>query len=113
MVRDISSNYRNHFREGRVVEMTGSAYAAGFPWQDFVRQFERQLGRNCAVFDDIKEEFRAAMSSRRGHQGRSQQHFGPQWGMFGGGGMFAPPWGPPPPRWRGPKARRGDVRAAI
>ena len=26
--------------------------------------------------------------------------------------MFGPPWGPPP-RWRGPKARRGDVRAAI
>ncbi|NUR97115.1 MAG: hypothetical protein HOV67_17890, partial [Kribbellaceae bacterium] len=61
--------------------MTGSAYAAGFPWQDFVRQFERQFGqfgRNCAAFDDIKEELRAAMTCRRGHHGRSQQHFGPQ-----------------------------------
>ncbi|GAA1585953.1 MULTISPECIES: PadR family transcriptional regulator [Kribbella] len=95
--------------------MTGSAYAAGFPWQDFVRQFERQLGRNCAAFDDIKDELRAAMTGRRGHQGHRGGHqgFGPQWGMFGGGQMFAPPWGPPPPRWRGPKARRGDVRAAI
>ncbi|GAA3148911.1 DNA-binding PadR family transcriptional regulator [Kribbella aluminosa] len=95
--------------------MTGSAYAAGFPWQDFVRQFERQVGRNCAAFDDIKDELRAAMTGRRGHRGHggTQQGFGPQWGMFGGGQMFAPPWGPPPPRWRGPKARRGDVRAAI
>ncbi|MGZ0151268.1 PadR family transcriptional regulator [Kribbella sp. WER1] len=93
--------------------MTGSAYAAGFPWQDFVRKFEREVGRNCAAFDDIKDELRAAMSGRRTHQGhRGHQGFGPQWGMFGGGPMFAPPWGPPP-RWRGPKARRGDVRAAI
>ncbi|MER7248019.1 PadR family transcriptional regulator [Kribbella sp. NPDC000426] len=85
--------------------MTGSAYAAGWPWQ--------QLARHCSNFDDILDELRAAMTGRRGHQGhRQQQHFGPQWGMFGGGQMFGPPWGPPP-RWRGPKARRGDVRAAI
>ncbi|WP_350281233.1 PadR family transcriptional regulator [Kribbella sp. HUAS MG21] len=86
--------------------MTGSAYTAGWPWQEFVRQFERQ----CGSLEDLKEELRAAMSGRRGHRGH-QQHFGPQWGMFGGQ-MFGPPWGPPP-RWRGPKARRGDVRAAI
>jgi DNA-binding PadR family transcriptional regulator len=85
--------------------MTGSAYAAGWPWQQFAR--------HCSNFDDILDELRAAMTGRRGHQGhRQQQHFGPQWGMFGGGQMFGPPWGPPP-RWRGPKARRGDVRAAI
>ncbi|HZX03963.1 PadR family transcriptional regulator [Kribbella sp.] len=99
--------------------MTGSAYAAGFPWQDFVRKFEqkfeREVGRNCAALEDLKNEWRAAMTGRRGHQGHSAHHqgFGPQWGMFGGGQMFAPPWGTPPPRWRGPKARRGDVRAAI
>jgi DNA-binding PadR family transcriptional regulator len=58
--------------------------------------------------DDIKEELRAAMTGRRTHHGHP---FGAQWGMFGGQ-AFGPPWGPPP-RWRGPKARRGDVRAAI
>jgi DNA-binding PadR family transcriptional regulator len=51
-------------------------------------------------------------AGKRGHHG-----FGP-WAMFGGGpGPWGPPgrpWGGPPP-WgrRGPKARRGDVRAAI
>ena len=83
--------------------MTGSTYAAGWPWQ--------HLARHCANLDDIKEELRAAMTGRRGHTHHGQQHFGGQWGMFGGQ-TFGPPWGPPP-RWRGPKARRGDVRAAI
>ena len=91
--------------------MTGSAYAAGWPWAQFARHCS-----NFSNFDDLKDELRAAMSGRRGHQGHQghshQQHFGPPWGMFGGGQMFGPPWGPPP-RWRGPKARRGDVRAAI
>ncbi|TDD29782.1 PadR family transcriptional regulator [Kribbella turkmenica] len=82
--------------------MTGSTYAAGWPWQ--------HLARHCSAFDDIKEELRAAMSGgRRTHHG--QHPFGAHWGMFGGQ-MFGPPWGAPP-RWRGPKARRGDVRAAI
>ena len=87
--------------------MTGSAYAAGWPWAQFAR--------HCSTFDDIKDELRAAMSGHRGHRGHGghQQSFGPPWSRFGGGGqMFGPPWGPPP-RWRGPKARRGDVRAAI
>jgi len=82
--------------------MTGSTYAAGWPWQQFAR--------HCSTLDDIKDELRAAMTGQRtrhhGHRGS-----GPQWGMFGGQ-MFGPMWGPPP-RWRGPKARRGDVRAAI
>lgn len=82
--------------------MTGSTYAAGWPWQ--------HLARHCSAFDDIKEELRAAMTGRRTHHGH-HPFSGPQWGMFGGQ-MFGPPWGPPP-RWRGPKARRGDVRAAI
>ncbi|MGW6279868.1 PadR family transcriptional regulator [Kribbella sp. NPDC055071] len=85
--------------------MTGSTYAAGWPWAQFAR--------NCSTFDDIKEELRAAMTGRRAHTHQGHQGFGPQWGMFGGGSqLFGPPWGPPP-RWRGPKARRGDVRAAI
>ncbi|TCC56403.1 PadR family transcriptional regulator [Kribbella pittospori] len=88
--------------------MTGSTYAAGWPWQ--------KLAQHCSAFDsvvdDIKDELHAAMTGRRGHRGHHQPFSG-QWGMFGGGGqMFGPPWGPPP-RWRGPKARRGDVRAAI
>jgi DNA-binding PadR family transcriptional regulator len=80
--------------------MTGSTYAAGWPWQ--------HIARHCSALDDIKEELRAAMTGRRTHHGHP---FGAQWGMFGGQ-AFGPPWGPPP-RWRGPKARRGDVRAAI
>jgi DNA-binding PadR family transcriptional regulator len=84
-----------------VVDMTGSTYAAGWPWQ--------RIARHCSLFDDIKDEVYAAMTGRRTHQGHHP--FGAQWGMFGGQ-AFGPPWGPPP-RWRGPKARRGDVRAAI
>jgi DNA-binding PadR family transcriptional regulator len=86
--------------------MTGSTYAAGWPWQ--------HIARHCSAFDDIIDELRAAMTGRRthhGHQPSGTHPFGAQWGMFGGQ-MFGPPWGPPP-RWRGPKARRGDVRAAI
>src|SRR6266511_2215675 len=81
--------------------MTGSTYAAGWPWQ--------HIARHCSALDDIKEELRAAMTGRQTHHGHHP--FGAQWGMFGGQ-AFGPPWGPPP-RWRGPKARRGDVRAAI
>jgi DNA-binding PadR family transcriptional regulator len=81
--------------------MTGSTYAAGWPWQ--------HLARHCSAFEDLKDELRAAMTGRKTHHGHHP--FGAQWGMFGGQ-MFGPPWAPPP-RWRGPKARRGDVRAAI
>ncbi|MDX6252743.1 MAG: hypothetical protein QOF10_6103 [Kribbellaceae bacterium] len=87
--------------------MTGSTYAAGWPWQ--------QIAQHCSLVDDIKNEWAATMTGRRGHgHGRGgQQPFGSQWGLFGGP-LFAPPWGTPGPRgWRGPKARRGDVRAAI
>lgn len=50
--------------------------------------------------------------NRHGHHG-----FGP-WAMFGGAGFRPGPWsgpwaGPGGPGRRGPKARRGDVRAAI
>jgi len=85
--------------------MTGSTYAAGWPWQ--------RIAQHCSVFDDMKEDLFAAMTGRRGHRAHHQPFGGGQWGMFGGGGqMFGPPWGPQQ-RFRGPKARRGDVRAAI
>lgn len=81
--------------------MTGSAHTVGWPWQ--------QLARDCSFIEDVKKEW-LAMSGRRGH---GHHPFGAQWGMFGGP-MFGPTGGPGGPRgWRGPKARRGDVRAAI
>lgn len=83
--------------------MTGSTHAAGWPWQ--------RIAQQCSFVDDIKQDLFAAMTGRRGHAG--QRPFGAHWGVFGGQ-MFGPPWGPGGPRgWRGPKARRGDVRAAI
>lgn len=79
--------------------MTGSAYAAGWPWQ--------QRKQQC-TFDDLRTELFAAMTGRRG-----QHPFGGHWSTFAGP-MFGPPWAPGGPRGgRGPKARRGDVRAAI
>jgi len=88
--------------------MTGSTYAPGWPWLRFAQ--------HCISDDmmqDLKREWFAAMTGRRGHRGH--QGFGGPWAMFGGGpGFGPPPWGPGGPRgWRGPKARRGDVRAAI
>jgi DNA-binding PadR family transcriptional regulator len=89
--------------------MTGSASVGGWPG----------FGRlDCEGFEQLKEEFRAAMTGRRGGRGQ-QQTFGGHpfgggqnpfgaWGMFGG-----PQWGAGPRGFRGPKARRGDVRAAI
>jgi DNA-binding PadR family transcriptional regulator len=87
--------------------MTGSVYAAGGPWLRFAQQ--------CSFPDEVKREvgdWIAAMTGRRGHRG--QQPFGGHWGMFGGP-PFGAPWAAGGPRggWRGPKARRGDVRAAI
>jgi DNA-binding PadR family transcriptional regulator len=84
--------------------MTGSTHAVGWPWQ--------QIAQHCSFVDDLKRDWVAGMTGRRAHHG--QHPFGAQWGMFGGGPMFGPPWAPGGPRgWRGPKARRGDVRAAI
>ncbi|TDD61991.1 PadR family transcriptional regulator [Kribbella antibiotica] len=82
--------------------MTGSAYAAGWPWAG--------AQRNCGddFFENLKRELQTALNGRRGHRGGHQGFGGPQWGMFGGQHFGPPPWVP-----RGPKARRGDVRAAI
>lgn len=73
-------------------------YATGMPWA-------AGRTRRCHA---MASEWMATMSGKRGeHHG-----FGP-WAMFGGGGPWAGPWGGPPWARRGPKARRGDVRAAI
>ena len=76
--------------------MTGATWAMGNPWQ--------QLGREL-------DECLTQMSGRHG----SHHHRGNHFGMFGGPAGFGPPWGPAGPRgpWRAPKARRGDIRAAI
>ncbi|WBQ06693.1 PadR family transcriptional regulator [Kribbella sp. CA-293567] len=91
--------------------MTGSAYAGG--WHGFGRL-------DCSAFEQVKEELRAAMTGRKG--GHGFQHggrppfggpgpFGGQ-GPFGAWGFGGPPWANPRGS-RGPKARRGDIRAAI
>ncbi|MFI0349304.1 PadR family transcriptional regulator [Actinomadura sp. 9N407] len=73
-----------------------------------------------------------AAHAARGHEQRGgcgpRTEAGPQFGwMFGGGGPGPGPWGPPGPPWargrggpwgrgtsgRGPRARKGNVRAAI
>lgn len=88
--------------------MTGAAFAAGAPWA--------RHGKACV------EDFVSAMGghqgrrSRGGHAGHEHgQGFGPPWAMFGGHMPWGgPPWpGGPKGAWRPPKARRGDVRAAI
>ena len=57
----------------------------------------------------------AAMSRHHGHYGeRGRRGFPGPWAFFGGAGPWTPPGfgGPRGPR-RGPRARRGDIRAAI
>ena len=79
----------------------GGAYAMGAPWH----RFAGACGPEWAHLDN----WLAKMAGSRGP--RSQQGFG-QWGGGFGGTPFGPWWGPGRP-WRAPKARRGDVRAAI
>ena len=87
----------NEPREDRVI-MTWT-YAAAGPWLGF------EQGCGPGTRDAVADLF-ARMTGHSGHRGR--RSFG-SWAMWGG-----PPWGP---MWtgggRGPKARRGDVRAAI
>lgn len=90
------------------------AYAMGAPWLRF--------GFGCGG-EDLERRLRerwAEMSGGRDRQTRERQRMrGSGWGGFGpgfGGGQFGGPGfgGPPWARgMRGPKARRGDVRAAI
>lgn len=83
-------------------------------------------GHYCGTRDEPLSEavsdWSAAMSGKRGGQhgswghrgphGHGQHGFGP-WAMFGGPPPWAGPGGGPPWARRGPKARRGDIRAAI
>jgi DNA-binding PadR family transcriptional regulator len=80
----------------------GGAYAMGAPWMHFA-------GRCNPVWGKSLSDWLAKMAEQRGYRG--QQAFG-QWGPFGGPPPFGPWWGPSR-SWRTPKARRGDVRAAI
>jgi DNA-binding PadR family transcriptional regulator len=86
--------------KAKVINM-GGAYAMGAPWLRFA-------GRCNPEWNDLSD-WLAKMTGFRGHSG--QQPFG-HWGMFGGA-PFGPPWWAGARAWRGPKARRGDVRAAI
>ena len=79
----------------------GGAYAMGAPWMHETGRCHPAWGRDLG-------DWLAKMTGHRGPRG--QQAFG-QWGTFGGP-PFGPWWGGPR-GWRGPKARRGDVRAAI
>ena len=89
--------------------MTGT-YAMGWPGL----RFAAACGPDLMVRDWF-----AKMTGHRGHSGHRGQ-WG-QWGQWGqppfagwGSAEGSPPFGPPWARGgRGPKARRGDVRAAI
>jgi DNA-binding PadR family transcriptional regulator len=82
----------------QVIDMTG-AHAMGAPWL----RFAGRCGPEGSLSDWL--------AKMAGHsEPRGQQAFG-NWGMFGGP-PFGPWWGAGR-TWRGPKARRGDIRAAI
>ena len=87
-------------QESKVINM-GGAYAMGAPWLHFAGRCDPESVREL-------KEWLAKMTGHRAQRG--PQAFR-EWGMFGGP-PFGPWWGAGRP-WRGPKARRGDVRAAI
>jgi DNA-binding PadR family transcriptional regulator len=79
----------------------GGAYAMGAPWLRFAGRCNPEFGRELTDW----------LAKIAGHHGpRGQEAWG-QWGTFGGPGFG--PWGGPGRTWRAPKARRGDIRAAI
>ena len=82
--------------------MTGT-YALGEPWLRFAADCGPGARKDLG-------DFLAWMTGTRTNRGQSP--WGP-WTMFGGPAPFRPPWGESGPGWRGMKARRGDVRAAI
>jgi DNA-binding PadR family transcriptional regulator len=84
----------------------GGAHAMGAPWLQFAGRCNPEWGNEFS-------DWLSKMAKMTGHRGtRGQQPFG-QWGMYGGT-PFGPPWWAGARGWRGgPKARRGDVRAAI
>jgi DNA-binding PadR family transcriptional regulator len=80
----------------------GGAYAMGSPWL-------RMAGRCNPVWARDLADWLTKMTGS--HRPQGPHHPFGQWGTFGGPG-FGPWWGMGRP-WRGPKARRGDIRAAI
>ena len=82
--------------------MTGT-YAMGEPWLRFAADCGPGARKDLG-------DFLAWMTGTRTNRGQSP--WGP-WTMFGGPAPFRPPRGESGPGWRGMKARRGDVRAAI
>lgn len=80
----------------------GGAYAMGAPWLRFAGRCNPEFGRELS-------DWLAKMTGH--HAPRGQQAWG-QWERTFGGPGFGP-WGGPGRAWRGPKARRGDIRAAI
>jgi len=81
----------------------GGGYAMGAPWLHFAGRCNPEWGRDLS-------DWLAKMS---GHRSQHSQQAHGHWGMFAGP-PFGPWWGAGGPRgWRPPKARRGDVRAAI
>jgi DNA-binding PadR family transcriptional regulator len=82
--------------------MTGTC-AMGEPWLRFAADCGPGARKDLG-------DFLAWMTGTRTNRGQSP--WGP-WTMFGGPAPFRPPWSDSGPGWRGMKARRGDVRAAI
>ncbi len=88
--------------------MTGT-YAMGGPWMRFGGHRGGPCGDAAPELQHLQDWFARMTGRRTGHGPRH----GAAWGMFGAPAPFAPPWAGGGRGWRGPKARRGDVRAAI
>ena len=85
--------------------MTGT-YAMGAPWL----QFAQSCGPESEGGPDrLREAWFTLMTGGRGRR----QHPFAHWNMHSGPAPFMPPWAATGRGWRGMKARRGDVRAAI
>ncbi len=85
--------------------MTGT-YAMGSPWLQFVHPC------GSRAEDGINNLAEAWQTLMTGGHGRRQHSFA-AWNMHQGPAPFMPPWAATGRGWRGMKARRGDVRAAI
>ena len=80
----------------------GGAYAMGAPWLHFAGRCNPEWGRDLSDW----------LAKMTGHRSQHSQQAHGHWGMFAGP-PFGPWWAGPARGWRPPKARRGDVRAAI
>src|SRR6476659_4465728 len=89
--------------EEKVVGMTGG-YAVGAPWLQFAQCCGSKGGCGSLV-----EGVVCWMTG--GHRRRDQPFAA--WNTYHGPAPFMPPWAAAGRGWRGMKARRGDVRAAI